>query len=207
MDIYLNIGDGLDLAYKVYRTDEGWRVSGRQLIVEEDSAGVEVLDQIPMALLLYKLLDLEMWLSSDDLSRELVAAIERRINVNSRTLILDIPGLLALLPYSAGSIFAVSQAELLEALESDDAARKSWAKKERAKFQSIREANKSYVMQKYGGKCQYCGSEENLSIDHDIPISKGGTNSRDNFVLACRSCNSKKGNRPYMQLIGGSNGR
>ena len=31
------------------------------------------------------------------------------------------------------------------------------------------------------------------TIDHKIPKSKGGTNKPENLVLACSSCNSKKG--------------
>jgi hypothetical protein len=33
------------------------------------------------------------------------------------------------------------------------------------------------------------------SVDHVIPRSKGGTDAPQNLVLACRSCNSSKGNR------------
>jgi 5-methylcytosine-specific restriction endonuclease McrA len=41
--------------------------------------------------------------------------------------------------------------------------------------------------------CVYCGSDRDLTGDHLIPISKGGANVRTNTVLACRSCNSRKG--------------
>jgi hypothetical protein len=49
-----------------------------------------------------------------------------------------------------------------------------------------------------GRQCQYCGAfkrESWLSIDHVIPISKGGCNCLDNLKLCCRSCNSRKGER------------
>lgn len=42
--------------------------------------------------------------------------------------------------------------------------------------------------------CQRCNSTEDLTADHIIPISKGGTNDGPRRVL-CRSCNSKIGNR------------
>ena len=45
------------------------------------------------------------------------------------------------------------------------------------------------------GKCNYCGSKENLQIDHIIPYSKGGANHRDNLQCLCGSCNSKKSDR------------
>jgi len=41
--------------------------------------------------------------------------------------------------------------------------------------------------------CSYCGTTQNLSIDHLIPTKKGGANKGENFVWACRICNSKKG--------------
>lgn len=43
--------------------------------------------------------------------------------------------------------------------------------------------------------CFYCGSIENLSLDHIYPISKGGRHSIGNLVMACKSCNSSKNNK------------
>jgi 5-methylcytosine-specific restriction endonuclease McrA len=44
-----------------------------------------------------------------------------------------------------------------------------------------------------GYKCVYCGSSENLTVDHVRPRSKGGTDTADNLVTACRPCNQAKG--------------
>ena len=43
-------------------------------------------------------------------------------------------------------------------------------------------------------ECVYCGSShiKSLTLDHVIPQSKGGKDSWDNLVTACRSCNSEK---------------
>jgi len=41
-------------------------------------------------------------------------------------------------------------------------------------------------------QCVYCCSEDSLTIDHVIPISKGGQNTLENVVIACMSCNNKK---------------
>jgi 5-methylcytosine-specific restriction endonuclease McrA len=46
----------------------------------------------------------------------------------------------------------------------------------------------------YGGKCYYCGAVAD-TIDHRIPICRGGTNLPANLVPACRSCNSRKRHR------------
>ncbi len=46
--------------------------------------------------------------------------------------------------------------------------------------------------------CQYCGSQPgraNLTMDHVVPRSQGGTTVWDNVVTACRDCNHRKGGR------------
>ncbi len=49
------------------------------------------------------------------------------------------------------------------------------------------------VFKRDGFKCQYCGTEKELTLDHLIPKAKGGKTSWNNLVTACKSCNSKKG--------------
>lgn len=46
-----------------------------------------------------------------------------------------------------------------------------------------------------GDKCVVCGQTEELSIDHIIPISKGGKNIQSNIQPLCKPCNSRKGNK------------
>lgn len=43
--------------------------------------------------------------------------------------------------------------------------------------------------------CQYCGSSQNLTIDHVMPVSRGGKSNWENTVTACLKCNNKKGNK------------
>jgi 5-methylcytosine-specific restriction endonuclease McrA len=46
--------------------------------------------------------------------------------------------------------------------------------------------------------CRWCCrklNESNLSIDHVIPLSRGGTHVPDNLVACCRSCNRSKSNK------------
>ena len=47
------------------------------------------------------------------------------------------------------------------------------------------------------GKCAYCMEDGEITIDHITPISKGGTNTIENILPACRSCNSKKKCKPF----------
>jgi hypothetical protein len=41
--------------------------------------------------------------------------------------------------------------------------------------------------------CRECKTRSNLSVDHVIPESKGGTLEIDNLQTLCRPCNSRKG--------------
>jgi 5-methylcytosine-specific restriction endonuclease McrA len=49
------------------------------------------------------------------------------------------------------------------------------------------------IKERDGHRCVYCGSIENLTIDHVRPRSLGGATSADNCVTACRPCNQAKG--------------
>lgn len=52
------------------------------------------------------------------------------------------------------------------------------------------------VLQKTNFSCKYCGRkppEVELELEHIIPKSKGGKDSVDNLVPACRDCNRGKG--------------
>ena len=45
------------------------------------------------------------------------------------------------------------------------------------------------------GTCWYCGLPvgfKNLTMDHVIPLSRGGRSTKDNLVPCCKACNTKK---------------
>lgn len=53
-----------------------------------------------------------------------------------------------------------------------------------------------------GGRCQYCLnnlSKDKITLDHVIPVSKGGKKTWENIVLCCVTCNQQKGNRTLEQ--------
>lgn len=49
------------------------------------------------------------------------------------------------------------------------------------------------VYAKYTKECAVCGTTEDLTIDHILALSKGGTNDLDNIQILCVSHNSSKG--------------
>lgn len=51
------------------------------------------------------------------------------------------------------------------------------------------------VWKRDGGRCVYCGSTENLQLDHIIPFSKGGATTVENLQLLCQKCNLQKSNK------------
>lgn len=55
--------------------------------------------------------------------------------------------------------------------------------------------------------CKFCGATEELSLDHKIPICRGGSFEKENLQCLCKSCNSKKGsktNQEYYDYLTGN---
>jgi len=53
------------------------------------------------------------------------------------------------------------------------------------------------IKEKWNYECAYCGSEENLTLDHITPTSKGGSDRVTNVLCACHSCNHSKGHQMW----------
>jgi len=56
------------------------------------------------------------------------------------------------------------------------------------------------LFERDGWKCQYCGelvTEQTATLDHRIPVSKGGDDSEGNLATACLMCNSLKSGKSY----------
>lgn len=47
----------------------------------------------------------------------------------------------------------------------------------------------------YRHRCAYCHHRRPLTIDHVVPLARGGSHTASNVVPACQSCNSRKGDR------------
>lgn len=62
---------------------------------------------------------------------------------------------------------------------------------------------KTEILERFDRKCAYCGvklflqsenKNRNLTVDHFIPSSRGGSDKMNNLVASCRVCNAAKGN-------------
>lgn len=51
---------------------------------------------------------------------------------------------------------------------------------------------RSRVFIRDGYRCVFCAAIEPLSVDHIIPVAKGGGNEFENLQTLCVSCNSRK---------------
>lgn len=67
-------------------------------------------------------------------------------------------------------------------------------KAERNKARSLRKTR--WWQQKTStGTCYYCGKKvgyAGLTMDHIIPLSRGGRSTKDNLVPCCKECNTRK---------------
>ena len=64
----------------------------------------------------------------------------------------------------------------------------------RAPYRGIALSRKN-ILRRDGYRCQYCGTRDQLTVDHVLPKSRGGAHTWRNMVAACIRCNNKKGNR------------
>lgn len=75
-------------------------------------------------------------------------------------------------------------------------------RKERAAARLMRQS--SWWKQQIGkGICYLCGgkfSREELTMEHLIPLSRGGRSTKKNIVVACKQCNSLKKNLTVAEM-------
>lgn len=59
----------------------------------------------------------------------------------------------------------------------------------------LTKAERQQVYEKCNGYCGYCGTEidyKDMQVDHMQPLKRGGSDTLDNMLPACRSCNHYK---------------
>ena len=70
-------------------------------------------------------------------------------------------------------------------------------RRERAKARELRNSP-WWKRRRSTGLCYYCGKKvppRELSMDHLVPLVRGGRSTKGNLVPACKECNSRKQNR------------
>lgn len=81
-------------------------------------------------------------------------------------------------------------------------ASESHQKIEKAKAREMRKSN--WWKQQLGkGICYHCEQKfkaEELTMDHLIPIARGGKTDKKNCVVSCKGCNTKKGYKTRAEM-------
>lgn len=75
--------------------------------------------------------------------------------------------------------------------------------KEKQKAKELRRT-KWWQDQIHNGICHYCRQEfkpEELTLDHLLPLARGGKSSKGNCVPACFNCNQKKSFKTPAEMI------
>ena len=76
-------------------------------------------------------------------------------------------------------------------------------KKEKEKARALRDSV-WWQNQLAKGECYYCGqtfAKKDLTMDHIVPLSRGGKSTKGNVVTACQPCNSDKKYYTAAELI------
>ena len=85
-------------------------------------------------------------------------------------------------------------AEILEALGRREA-KSQLIQRRRVQFTSQYETLFLKLLSASPYKCYQCGSSDDLTIDHKIPLSKGGSDDPSNLQFLCRKHNSQKNDK------------
>jgi len=70
----------------------------------------------------------------------------------------------------------------------------NFQKKEKSKARILRNSQ-WWKRKRSNGICHYCGnkfSPKELTMDHLVPIARGGRSVKNNLVPCCKECNTKK---------------
>lgn len=77
---------------------------------------------------------------------------------------------------------------------SDETDKDVWVRKEKEKARLLRKTH-WWNNRVAPGVCHYCGrnvGREKLTMDHLVPLSRGGRSTKGNIVAACKECNTNK---------------
>jgi 5-methylcytosine-specific restriction enzyme A len=76
-------------------------------------------------------------------------------------------------------------------------------RRERARARELRRSQ-WWKRRRANGKCHYCGETfppKSLTMDHIVPIARGGRSTKGNVVPACKPCNAEKRYRLAWEIV------
>lgn len=76
-------------------------------------------------------------------------------------------------------------------------------KEEREERRFFTDEERKKILKQSYGKCACCGKKltpETMTVEHIIPLSRGGTNNPQNLTALCKDCNKMKGNMLYIPI-------
>ena len=78
-------------------------------------------------------------------------------------------------------------------------------RRERQKARELR-ASQWWKRKRAGGLCRHCGGRfppKDLTMDHLVPVIRGGKSTKGNVVPSCKKCNSERSYRlPFEDSTG-----
>lgn len=97
-------------------------------------------------------------------------------------------------PKSVGAVQCKSCSSLARRIRPNDDRRTTRRERERS-APGLTGTERTRLLRKWkrhGRRCAYCGVAPVATIDHVVPLVRGGTNYEGNLTPACKSCNSRK---------------
>lgn len=91
--------------------------------------------------------------------------------------------------------------------------RRAWDRERKRKQRSLKLPDSQWwpligvVLHRDGRRCTYCESTEQLTADHIVPLTRGGTNDLSNLTACCIPCNTQKGNKFLSEWSGGQSAK
>lgn len=72
---------------------------------------------------------------------------------------------------------------------------RTWVHASRRAWDHLAKTLAPMVFDRDGHRCRQCKATEDLTVDHIIPLVRGGAHDEGNLQTLCRPCNSRKGAR------------
>lgn len=54
------------------------------------------------------------------------------------------------------------------------------------------------IKNQWDNQCAYCGSDKDITLDHIVPKTKGGSDHTTNLISCCKRCNADKAHEDWI---------